>query len=112
MILSTPIYASAYAGLLALLFARLIAGQAQEGNDNGIVDPGGDTADISAIHDGYFSYVAEMDSAASVKQAMETLSWATVGSIHSWASKGSSWTGVQPTDEVYSEVSLMLLSPT
>lgn len=79
----SPLYARRYSSLIALLLVlvfsiQLAAGQAQEGNqDIGSIDGSGKDVDS-----GYLSYVSDMDSAASVREAMETLSW---------ASKGSSW---------------------
>lgn len=77
----SPLYAglSVFALLHSGSLLPLVAGQAQEGN-------AGDTTDTAeanqSLQNGYFSYVSDMDSAESVRQAMETLSW---------ASKGSSW---------------------
>jgi len=60
------------------------AGQAQEGGPaDGPLSSYSPDDDTSAIQNGYFSYVSDMDSAESLRQAMETLSWASVG--ESWA---------------------------
>lgn len=68
----------AYVGIVLVVLIQLAAGQAQEGNQ----DITGGEDDGGSIQNGYQSYVNDMNSAASVREAMETLSW---------ASKGSSW---------------------
>jgi hypothetical protein len=80
---------------LSLQLVQQVAGQAQEGGPASSIDNNDDTSN------GYFSYVSDMDSAASVRQAMETLSWASVG---------ESWVAVAVTPESTSEeVCLTLL---
>lgn len=89
----------AYVGIALVVLIQIAAGQAQEGNQ----DITGGEDDGGSIQNGYFSYVNDMNSAASVREAMETLSW---------ASKGSSWMVVsaEATSDEVGDTHLSLLT--